>query len=318
MIQEALSPVARLPFTNKDWDNLCSSLKHSLLVRTELTKLARDLGLKWPIKGKDETPERYICFTLEELADLPEFFGKGNRLALLYSILMETKQMDDPFTDMTRHLDHVTSEKAEGMLALRKLEVPEDFPVQLMNFSRRTLSICQEGGYTTVGELIDFLQTSASAAIINEEFREFLGLLLQLDTTGLARLLPIREGARGIFLAEGLGLIGRRLMDDQAATLIHAYRISTTRAEWSEDAVLPKTEALKLIDEVKESALRYFALVPEQAEELHRAIEAGMGSTMRYFVSLNDPDRESLAIAIAMAALDLKPKLKGLIGSFWS
>ena len=74
----------QFPFSVEDWDALRSYFNDSVMAETSLCSLAKNLGLKWPIRGKDETPQKYIKFTLEELADLPEFFGKGNRLPLFY------------------------------------------------------------------------------------------------------------------------------------------------------------------------------------------------------------------------------------------
>jgi len=300
-----------LPFTTGDWDMLRYSLRDTVMAKTNLCSLAKNMGLKWPIRGNQETPERYLGSTLEELSDMEEFYGKGNRLALLYSILVETKRLDDPFAEMTKQLDVIAEQEAAGPSPLQQLEVPEDFPMELVNFSERTLNLCREGGYETISQLIEFLQKSASATIMNDEFRDFLKGLHLLDTSYLKQCLPLREGTKGIFLAEALGHVGSRLYPPQAATLIHAYKLTTTKLAWNEEAVLPRAEALALIAKVKRIAEKYFDLMPDQAQQLRCAIDSGLSSSVRFFVSLNDPDLEGLAIAIAMAAMDVKPRLKG-------
>jgi hypothetical protein len=61
-----------------------------------------------------------------------------------------------------------------------------------------------------------------------------------------------------------------------------------------------------------------FEQMPDQAQELRCAIESGINSSVRFFVSLNDPDYEGLALAMTKAALDVKPRFKSFIGSFLS
>jgi hypothetical protein len=118
-----------------------------------------------------------------------------------------------------------------------------------------------------------------------------------------------------VHLAEAIGLIGRRFNDQQVATLLYAYKISTTNCAWDENAVLPKAQALNLIKQVSESVGKACDLLPEQGQELREAVEGGVSSSVRYFVPLGDPEMEGLAIALSMAAMDVKPRIKGLIGS---
>ena len=66
-----------------------------------------------------------------------------------------------------------------------------------------------------------------------------------------------------------------------------------------------------MIAKVKQTVEKYFELMPDEAQQLRCAIQSGLSSSVRFFVSLNDPDLEGLAMAIAMAALDVKPRLKG-------
>lgn len=303
------------PVSTPDWDALRENLKGTVMATTNLASLAKNVGLKWPIRGKEETPQRYIDCSLEELGEMPEFFGKGNRLPLLYSILEETMRLDDPFAEMIEGFDVVEAEAPANPTILQELQVPEDFPVDLMNFSRRTRTLCREGGHDTVSELLEFLRKSTSAAAINEEFQQFLYSVERASVSRLKQFIPVREGSKGVHLAEAIALIGRRLNDQQVATLLYAYKISTTNCAWDENAVLPKAQALNLINQVSESVRKACDLLPEQAQELREAVEAGMSSSVRYFVPLGDPEMEGLAIALAMAAMDVKPRIKGLIGS---
>lgn len=315
MNQTLLEPEKEQCFTVEDWDTLRAYFKDSVMAKTNLCSLASHLGMKWPIRGKSETPERYLSYSLEALSEMPEFYGKGNRLPLLYSILLETKSLDDPFVEMTRHLDEGAKEEIEVPQLLRQLGVPAEFPVELINFTSRTHAKCREGGYETISQLVAFLQESASAAMINNEFRDFRNCLDQMDAVRMGQFLPIREGCRGIYLAEAIGHLGRRLSESEAATLVYAYKIPTTNPEWSENFVLSKAESLALFTNVKQRLQKRLDLMPDQAEELRGAINSGLNSGVRFFVPLNDSNLEGLSRAIAMASMDLKPRLKSLISS---
>lgn len=306
----------KLPFTAADWDALRSHFHDTVMATTNLSSLAKNLGKKWPIRGKMETPGRYINFTLEQLQDLPEFYGKGNRLPLLYSILHETKQLDEPFEEMVDQFDHFPEDEGEARSPLQQLGIPLEYPVELMLFSKRTLAICKEGGHETLNGLITFLMQSKTAIIMNEEFRKFMSCLKDDDVFGLSEFLPIREGARGIHLAEALGLIARQVNPQDAATLIFSYKVDAKIEEWGEDAILPKDEALQLIDRIKQAAVRCFEIMPDQAVQLKEALGSGLNTSVRYFMSLKDPDLEALSLAIAKAAFDEKPRFKGLFGRF--
>lgn len=306
----------KLPFTSADWEKLRYQLQDSMLAKTNLFKLAKDMGAKWPIRGKDETAEKYISHTLEQLADMPEFYGKGNRLLLLYSILRDTLTLDDPFSDMVSHFDAVAEQEQEALMALQQLEVPADFPVELTNLSPDTLNLCRAEQITDLALFVTFAQQSAKSVIINGDYRRLLNALMEMDIKVLKQFVPVREGEPGLFLAEFIGHMASRLTDSEAASLFQAYQLSTTKAAWSPERALGRTHTLALIEDLKVSAAKRFALMPDQAQQLRHAVESGEAACVRFFITLRDPDLESLAIAISMAAHDIKPRFKGLIGRF--
>lgn len=307
-----------LTFTAEDWDKLRESLRDSEMAQVNLCSLAKNLDRKWPIRGDEETPARYLAYSLEALKQLPEFYGKDSRLPLLYAILLETKHLDDPFADMVEMFDDFGGEVAKPKTPLELLEVPADMPVELMPFSRETLESCRQGKHQTVGQLIAFLELSKTASTLNEEFREFIRAYNNFDKIALRRLLPIREGSRGIFLAEAIGHMARRLTDQQAATLIYAFSIKCNKEAWGEGFAMPKTAALALINQFKEKVLKGFEQMPDQAQELRAAIESGLNASVRFFVSLDDPELEALALAVAMTAFPGKPRFKGFMGGLLS
>jgi hypothetical protein len=308
------APDQKLPFTAEDWDSLRFLLQNSLMAKTHMCKLAQSMGETWPMREKEETPEKYIDHTLDELAEMPEFYGKGNRLSLLYSILKETQSLDDPFTEMISHIDKIIEQENDALLGLQRYEIPEDFPVELANFSEDTMNLCRVEQFETIGEFVQFAQRSAKSTVISGDYRLFLNALMHQDVQTICRFLPIREGQPGIYLTEAIAMIARHLSNEQAASLLAAYKIPTTNPNWNIRAVLTKPQTLDLIEELKTRVNKFFKLMPEQAQQLRYTVLSKEGSNNSCFVTLADPHTEALSLAISMAALDVKPRFKGLIG----
>ena len=78
--------------TAKDWDDVRSAFATTIMVDTSLNSLAQNLdGPEWPIKGKDETPAKYIDLAFEEVVELLQLKGqKPERIDQLVSLLKET------------------------------------------------------------------------------------------------------------------------------------------------------------------------------------------------------------------------------------
>jgi hypothetical protein len=314
MKQETSSNTGKHLITSSEWDTLRYHFQDSPMAQTSLKKLAKDMGETWPVRGKEETPEKYIKHPLEVLSEMPEFYGKGNRLPLLCTILKETLGLDDPFSDMVRHFDEVSKKQDEALLALQELEVPVDYPVEFANFSDDTLRLCRAEKIGTIGRFVEFAQQSAKTVVISGDYRIFLNALVQRDINSLRSFLPLRQDESGLFLAETIGHLASRLSERQAASLLAAYQISTTRPAWSPEKALSRHETVTLIAEVKEVLASRFESMPDQAQQLRHAVQSGEAACVRFFISLGDADIEGLAMAIAMAAFEVKPHFKGLIG----
>lgn len=280
---------------------------------TSLTKLARDLGYQWPIRGSAETPRKYLHHSLESLTAMPEFFGKGNRLPLLYEILSHTMAMDDPFADMATHLDAAPSAAEEPLQALQSMEVPPDFPVDFAHFAPDTLTLCASENLLTLADLIGFSHRCSRSVLLGGDFQRFFNALLQRDSATLRQYLPLREGRTGLFLAETLGFFTARLSDAEAATLLRMYRLTTTRQSWNEAAPIARADHPELLRVLRESAQKRFALMPDQTQQLRHALESGEAATIRFFAPLSDPDVETLSMAIAKAAFEHKPASGSLL-----
>lgn len=305
MTQDAHVPP--LAFTSDDWDRLRFRFLDSMMVGTELTKLAQNIGRSWPIRGKDETPQKYTSLTLAELVDLPEFFGKSNRLPLLYSILQETLTFDEPFSAMAEHMETSGHPDGPALKSLQQLEIPVDWPISLAHFAPETVAFCSAEKIDDIGSLLQFSQKMAQTIIVGGDFRAFLNALSHLDMATLGRYLPIREGKQGLYLAEALALVGDQLEASEAAALLQAFDVPFTRPEWRQAKPLDRSVVEGLISNIQEHGAGLFLALPEQAEVL-RVASADPVACQRYFAPLRDLDREALARSVALAALGNQPK----------
>lgn len=306
------------PYTSAEWDKLRFHLQDSMMARTSLAKLAKDIGTSWPIKGSDETPEKYIAYSLDILQEMPEFYGKGNRLPLLVRILRETLAMDDPFAEMVDHFDQFEHRENESQQTLMDWDIPAEFPVELANFSGETVKLCQKEEIRTISDLVDFAQRSAQTVVLGGEYRGFLNALSERDFKGLKRYLPVRDKEPGIHLAEAIGNIAADLTNAQAASLLAAYQISTTKPHWDPDNALPKAQTQAVMNLVRLATTKRFEWMPDQAQQLRHAVQSGESALIRFFITLNDPELESLAHAIALASFEVKPRSKGFLGRILS
>lgn len=305
-----------LPCTAEEWEKLCFLLQDSMMADTSLSKLAQNIGRKWPIRGREECPRKYIGHTLDDLAELPEFYGKGNRLNLLYEILLETQAFDDPFHEMVTHFDAITEEESPPVKALHELDMPVDFPVELASFSSSTEALCEAEGLATIGQLIEFSQRCAKTVLLGGEFQRFLNALIQHDVASLKQFLPVREGRTGPFLAESIAKMALRLTDEEAAFLLQRYQIPSLKPSWQNAGPLRKSESELLLPGIQEHLSKHFAAMPDQAQQLRHAIDSSEAACVRFFAPIQDPDTESLALAVAMAGLAIKPRNQNMLKRF--
>jgi hypothetical protein len=308
----------KLPFTADEWDHLRFRFMDSLMVHTELGKLAQSVDLSWPVRSKDETPSKYINLSLSELIEIPEIYGKWSRLPLLYSILSETMAFDDPFGEMVNYLDDAAQREDPALKSLQRLEVPMDFPVALCNFSESTLSLCESEQITELQQLVGFSHKMARNVIIGGDFRHFLNALIHIDVTTLSAYLPLRSGKTGLFLAESLCHLATQLSSAEAVTLLAAYNLPYQRPTWTCMKPLTKQDLQRLTAELQPLFDARCTALPDQAQQLRHAAQCGEMDLMRFFASIKDTDMASLAQAISLAALQVAPRGNGLLGRLFN
>lgn len=197
--------------TAKDWDEVRSAFAASIMVDTALSSLAQNLdGPDWPIKGKDETPAKYIDLNFEEVTELLQLKGQSpDRIDQLIGILKETLAFDSPFGEMVEQTEAASARDNPLLKNLAKLSIPENFPIALTALEPGTLEFCKLEKLTTLGEFAVFAQSMSQNVIVGGDFRTLLNALSHVDEGALAKVLPFRRGTKGLHLVEALAQAAR-------------------------------------------------------------------------------------------------------------
>jgi hypothetical protein len=192
--------------TAKDWDEVRGAFASSIMVDTALSSLAQNLDAPdWPVKGKDETPAKYIDLSFEEVTELLQLKGqKPERLDQLVSILKETLAFDSPFGEMVTQTEAASARDNPLLKNLAKLGIPENFPIALTSLDAGTLEFCKLEKLATLAEFAVFAQGMSQSVIVGGDFRKLLNALSNVDEAVLAEVLPFRRGAKGLHLIEAV------------------------------------------------------------------------------------------------------------------
>jgi hypothetical protein len=276
--------------TAKDWDEVRTAFSTSLMVDTSLNSLAQNLdGPEWPIKGKDETPAKYIDLSFEEVTELLQLKGqKPERIDQLIGILKETLAFDSPFGEMVEQTQAAAERDNPLLKNLAKLGIPENFPITLAALEAGTLEFCKLEKLHTLGEFAVFAQGMSQNVIVGGDFKKLLNALSHVDEAALTEVLPFRRGQKGLHLVEALAQCSR------AADAAARAEIATT---WFRD----------------------------ELSAIEKELAAG-GTLERQFVVLGDAELEKRAAALlrpllrvpagAKAAAVPEKKKGGLFGWF--
>ncbi|MBI5768843.1 MAG: hypothetical protein HZA93_13680 [Verrucomicrobia bacterium] len=256
--------------TAKDWDEVRSAFATSIMVDTALSSLAQNLdGPDWPIKGKEETPAKYIDLAFDEVIELLQLKGqKPERIDQLIGILKDTLAFDSPFGEMVEQTKAAEERDNPLLKNLAKLGIPQDFPMGLTALEAGTLEFCKLEKLATLGEFAVFAQTMAQSVIVGGDFKKLLNALSHVDEAALAEALPFRRGAKGLHLVEALA---------QATRSPDPIKHAQQATGWFKD----------------------------ELAAIERDLAAG-GALPRHFIMLNDPATEQKAAALLRPHLTAK------------
>ena len=304
-------------YSAEEWNHIRQRFFNSILNDTEIAKLGQNVGVSWPFKGKGETASKYIEYDFEELQSVPGLIGKQSRIKALMDILRETLAFDDPFSEMVDTVESASEEDDTFERILAKLEIPTTYPVEFIHFKPETKELLKDEGASTLLEVIHFGQKIARNVVVGGDLKTFLNGLAHKDELGIANHLPYRRGIRGLHLAEAIGLIARDLSEPAQLRLLAQTGLSLTDEETAE---LSRASELHTAAEIK-SAVGQVAKVSDwfatEASDLEQVFATG-GSPERYFIMINDPRCERIALELAKLHLEIDDTKKtGFLGKLF-
>jgi hypothetical protein len=260
--------------TAKDWDEVRTAFASSIMVDTSLSSLAQNLdGPEWPIKGKDETPAKYIDLPFNEVVEMLQLKGQSpERIDQLISLLKETLAFDSPFGDMVEQTQAASERDNQLLKNMAKLGIPENFPISLTALDPGTIEFCKLEKLSTLGEFAVFAQGMSQNVIVGGDFKKLLNALSHVDEGALAEVLPFRRGQKGLHLIEAVA---------QAARSPDAKARTELAVAWFHD----------------------------ELAAIEKEVGAG-GSLERRFVALNDPAMEKRAADLLRPHLRLPDSAK--------
>ncbi len=275
------------------WDDVRSRFQFSPLADTRLTTLAENASAKsWPLRGVDETPAKYFDASFGELKT--DFSLDEEQTTLLIEILEETLLFDDGYSAMIS--PEIESDLAENQIttSLNRLGIPDDFPIELSGLSTETIELCGLEGVKTVGDFAGFSQRMADNVILGGDFKAILNSLAHADDVGISKYLPLRPGKSGLQFPEGVGILIRKLSDEEqdAIALTSGYKAAT----------IPPARAKSIAPKAKEKLEANFELLrnvlKSQAKDFVNEIQSGQRTVERSFLILDDPRVEHIAVEL--------------------
>jgi len=295
-------------FNSTEWDDIRKKFRHSIMATTPLTSLAQNLDTEeWPHSGEEEKPSKYIEFSYDELLMMPEIAGNADKADHLIGILKETLAFDDPFGDMVAQVEETAAKDNPILKTLGRLNIPATYPLALSNFSEGTRIVCASEGVKTIGEFANLGQQMSTRVVLGGDFRNALNALTHGDEEGIGQFLPFRKGSTGLHLPEAVGLLIAGLPRPEQLALAKAYGAKLNHADSAAAKALTREQQEKIETGLRTSLTAALEWFKDQKEALQKLVEGG-GTYERYFVNLNDPAREAIAVKLTAAALKVAAK----------
>lgn len=295
-------------FTSTEWDDIRKKFRNSIMADTSLISLAQNLDTQeWPHAGEEEKPTKYIEFGYDELLMMPEIAGKAEKADHLIGILKETLAFDDPFGDMVAQVEETAAKDNPILKTLGRLNIPAAYPMTLANFSEGTRIVCASEGVKTIGEFANLGQQMATRVVLGGDFRNALNALTQGDEVGIGQFLPFRKGSTGLHLAEAIGLISAGLPRPEQLGLAKAYGAKLSPSDAAAAKALNKEQVEKLESGLRPTLNAALDWFKDQKTDLEKHLQDG-GTYERYFVVINDPAREAIAVKLTAAAVKVGAK----------
>jgi hypothetical protein len=145
-------------------------------------------------------------------------------------------------------------------------------------------------------------QQMSTRVVLGGDFRHALNSLTHGDEEGLGQFLPYRKGSSGLHLAEAIGLVSAGLPRAEQLALGKYYGAKLNPVDAAAAKPMTREQAEKhegLMRTAVVTALDWFK--DEKAALLKQLADGG--TLERFFVVLNDPARESIAVRMTAGQL---------------
>lgn len=291
--------------SSPEWDSIRDRFRSSMMVETEIHKLAQNLDLSWPLRGKDEVPLKYLGLTLDEMMMMPGIGDHPERIRLLVEILNETMAFDDPFGEMAEHIDSSSKKDDGAERALEKMGISLEFPLDLCALSPETREFCGAEEIRTLGQFLSFGSNMAQNIVVGGDFRAFLNALAQPEEATIARYLPYRPGKTGLHLAETISHLFSHFDPSEHAFLYDSAQAPMTAEQRRETRRLTEGEQIATRAKVRERFEIVFNWFEGARAQLEDAFAEGRPHVERMFIPLESPAREKVCVWLCAFVLGL-------------
>jgi hypothetical protein len=208
---------------------------------------------------------------------------------------------------MVTQVEQSSSKDNPILKTLSRLGIPENYPLMLANFTEGTRIVCASEGVKTIGEFANLGQQMSTRVVLGGDFRNALNALTHGDEEGMAVFLPYRKGSTGLHLPEAIGLISAGLSRADQLSLAKAYGAKLSNSDAAAAKPMSKEQIEKhevMMRVTVNAALEWFK---EGKEALLKHLADG-GTFERYFVVINEPVREAIAVRLISGVLKNVPK----------
>jgi hypothetical protein len=302
-------PVAGCKTTPAQWDKVRKAFSKSLMLDLKLSSLADNLELDgWPIEGDEETPAKYVEFTLEELSVMGEFHGKPARIDRLFKILNENLSQDEEFEDMVIPINQQLDKTDVLLQVLRKHGIPLDYPFSLLILPKNVRETTPTEQVKTLGQFVQFYQKISEKGVVLGEIKTILQAISSGDEPRMATWMPLRPGVKGFHLIESVALSVKALDQDTLKSLLKKYG---KKLEAQDDYMLKSSwNGLSQKGEaaVQSSLAEVAPWFKDDIAQIHGIVSGGESMELdRYLLPLGDSDLE---LIVAHALLQFTQKNK--------
>ena len=296
--------------TAAEWDHVRERFRTSMMVQTEIYKLAQNLDLSWPLRGRDEVPLKYLPLTLEEMMMMPGIGDHPDRVRLLVDLLNETMAFDDPFGEMAEHVDSSSKKDDGAQRALEKLGIPLEFPLDLCALTPETREFCRAESIGTLGGFIEFGSNMAQNIVVGGEFRSFLNAVAQAEEAAIARHLPFRPGKKGLHFAESAAQVLSHFDRSERLFILESAEAPVTAEDRRETALLSNAQRIAVRERIRQHFTLLFTWFGDSRTQLEDAFAEGHQQVERLFMPLENSGAERACVWMCafVLGLDKPPK----------